>query len=118
MKKENFFYLIIILTILIARLSVIIFPNKSLYINGIHIHHLWYGVILILVAVFLKNYKEVKFYCHAIGIGLITDELVFIVVLGGEINLYFNTISILGMIILLLIIYQFRKKIIKFLGLT
>lgn len=80
--KILFFNLTVLLTILISRIVVLIHdPNPFLF--GYELHHFYYGlVLLIIINLFMlfghRNYK-IHLILSGIGIGLILDELLFVI---------------------------------------
>jgi len=116
-KKGNLFYLIIILTILVMRISLFLLPpNTHVRVLGIVIHHFWFGILLIGIGLIIPKKKEyIKIFAYAIGVGLIIDELIFMVLGAGTDRQYWALPSMLGMIIILLVIFPIREKIINFL---
>jgi hypothetical protein len=113
MKKENLFYLIFLFTILIVRLSIIIFPGREVLFL---VHHFWIGFILLLILLIIpKKYKFPRILFLAMGIGLIADELVFIILGAGGDKEYWALPSIAGTIILMSIIYLSRLNLISLL---
>lgn len=90
---------VVVITVLIARLSVIFFPEREVRIFGLVIHHFWYGIIFLVLVFFLP--REMKYLILGIGIGLLLDELIFIIY-GGKNDIdYWAPISSIGTIVLL-----------------
>jgi hypothetical protein len=64
-----------------ARLFVVLFPNTNFMVFGYHIHHLYYGVVLVLLAGSLAlTFKGVRLgrlsaIFYGLGLGIIMDEL-------------------------------------------
>jgi hypothetical protein len=115
MKRENLFCLLIILTIIIARISVIIVPEVDIRFLDIIIHHFWFGVILLFIGLIISKKKEyLKIFLYGIGIGLIIDQLVFMILGAGKDKQYWALPSLLGTIIITIIIWKFRLKITNF----
>ena len=117
MKKENLFYLIVVLTILAIRLSKFFFlQNVHLIVSGIVIHHFWIGFVSLIFGFLIpKKMKISKILLYAIGMGLIIDELVFMVFGGGLDIDYWKLQSVIGAVFIATIIFPFRKKIEEFL---
>ena len=117
MKKYNLFYLIVVLTILIMRLSkLILLQNVHFIIAGIVIHHFWLGFIFLFVGFFIpKKWKFGKILLYGTGTGLVIDELVFMILGGGLDTEYWELPSVIGAIFVAIIVYLFRKKIEEFL---
>jgi len=111
-EKPNMLYLAVLLTVLLTRIYVILTPYH-LRINGAIIHHFWIGVILFGISLLIsKKYEKTKVVTLGIGIGLIIDEFVYIILGGQEFSQYWAWPSILGAVILLIILYIFRKKLV------
>ena len=114
MKKESFFYLLFILTILSVRILVMVFPEIDLNVSGVIIHHFWFGVILIFLVFLIPKQKiYLKMLFLGLGGGLILDELVFILLGAGNDKEYWALPSLIGTVIFTMIVYPFRKKIIN-----
>jgi len=64
------FFLIFLGTIIVTRL--VLLPQRILYprIFGYHVHHFVYGIVLVVIALFLSN-----LFLYAVGLGLFVDEL-------------------------------------------
>ena len=78
------------------------------------LHHLYYGVLLILIVLLVdRKLHHVLLIPFSIAIGLIADELTFLLPLiyseGKE--AYFSFPSVFGIIILILLIFIFRDQI-------
>jgi hypothetical protein len=89
-----------------VRILVLIVQEKSLMILGYEIHHMYPGIILVLISgfsrFFSKNWKINNFdlTIFAIGTGLIIDEAIFLIFTRGNHSDYFSLISNLGAIVL------------------
>lgn len=110
MKKENIFYLILILTIIVARLLILIFPEVDIKFFDIVVHHFWLGIVLMIFGWLVSN-ENVKLYFLGIGFGLVIDQIVFIILGAGKDQEYWALPSLLGMVILVVAIYFVRAKI-------
>lgn len=114
MKRSNIFYLIFVLTILAIRLEVFLFPTNKIIVDGIRINHFWIGVIFILIVLFLlKNYNLFKMVLFSIGLGIVADELIFMILGDRTINAYWSVYSITGLIISMVIVFIFREKLLS-----
>jgi len=116
MKRENLFYLILIATILITRISIIIVPEVNIKFLDIVIHHFWFGVILMIIGLIIPKQKVYpKILLYGIGAGLIIDQLIFMILGAGKDKEYWALPSLLGTIIIALVIYPIRTKVTNFL---
>ncbi len=116
MKRENLFYLVLIATILIARISIMIVPEVDIKFLDIVIHHFWFGVILMIIGLIIPKQKVYpKILLYGIGTGLMIDQLIFMILGAGKDKEYWALPSLLGTIIIILIIYPIRTKFTNFL---
>lgn len=80
--KITFFLAIIILTIVITRLFVVLIHNPNPSIFGFEIHHLDYGIALLmwtsLLVIFGKRKHISHLILYGISFGLILDDIWFI----------------------------------------
>ncbi len=110
------FYLILIATILIVRISIIIVPEVDIKFLDIVIHHFWFGIILMIIGLVIPKQKVYpKIFLYGIGAGLIIDQLIFMILGAGKDKEYWALPSLLGTIIIALVIYPIRTKITNFL---
>jgi hypothetical protein len=111
MKNGNFLYLITLATVFISRLSVIISPNTDTVIFGTIIHHFWYGFIFIILGLLVPVPKKLlKTLFYGIGLGLVIDQLFFMLLGAGGDYEYWKLASLVGPIIILFIFFFFRNK--------
>jgi len=112
------FLIILIATITITRILTII-QDPNVIIRGFELHHFYYGLTILIIASILMLYRRSNFQTNimltGIAIGLIIDELIF--VMGKMPNgQYFSTwpsVIVLVIIILLItefIFYKTKKK--------
>jgi hypothetical protein len=114
MLSENIFYLIVIITILLTRLSILIVPEVDITFFNFVIHHFWFGVILFLIGFFIPN-NNIKIWFFGIGIGLIIDQFVFMILGAGKDKEYWAIFSVTGVILLSAILFFIRKRLISYL---
>lgn len=116
MKKENIFYLLVLLTVLIIRISIFLIPEVTIKIFGLTAHHFWFGLALILIGIFIPKKKDILriIFC-SVGIGLFIDQLMFMILGAGMDKEYWALPSLISALFLLLIIFPFRKKMTGFL---
>ena len=69
MKEKQRFLLVFLLTILITRIIVFFIPRTS-FIYTDQFHHSYFGFMLLIVYIFIKNY-----YLLAVSLGLIIDQI-------------------------------------------
>ena len=112
MKRSDLFGLIMILTILIIRVSILVVPEVDMKIFDIVIHHFLIGIILVLIGILIPKQKDyLKIFIYAIGIGLIIDQAVFMILGAGMDKEYWALPSLIGTGVLAGIVFFFRNKI-------
>lgn len=114
MQRKDVFYLITVLTVVAIRTEVFLFPARQLVVYGVLVHHFWIGVALILLAVVLsKKYSTAVTVLSSIGLGLVADELIFMLLGGGTVHDYWSIYSVWGVIVVMVIIFIFRRSTIN-----
>ncbi len=110
MTKGNAFFLSVFITIIVARLSVVLFPESDIYIFGLNFHHFWTGLIIILLSLFLiKTKSSLGIIIFGIGAGLVSDQLVFMLLGGGGDKEYWSFIPTSSVLIIICIVFRVRK---------
>lgn len=113
MKRDALFSLTLIATMLVVRMSVFWFPQRHLVIDGTLIHHFWIGIVLVLAVILIpKHYPRLAIVLSALGLGLVADELAYIVLGDGAVRQYWSIPSIAGAVIIAALLVVFRKKFI------
>ncbi len=111
MKKEDYFYLVVVLTVVFERFLVFIYPSH-LIIGGLLIHHFWVGLLLGFFGFLISSkYFILRFLLLVIGLGLMIDEFVFMILGGGSFPEYWSSFSVISVIVLLTILFYFRKEV-------
>ncbi len=128
--RNTGFYVLLgaVSAILLARLYVYLGGNLSLGYDGITFHHIFLGIIIVLVSgmVFFsfndyihknRKFMNILGFIFGFGAGLITDEANFLISIGHYYNLsnYYKPINLyvdLAFIILigLLFVYSFFRE--------
>jgi len=115
MKKGNSFYFFFILTILIIRITIIFIPNVDVKLSNFVIHHLVFGfLILIFYLFFIKHRKWIDSLVIGSGLGLIIDQVIFVLLSAGGDEEYWALPSLIGVIVLAMLIFFIRKHIVKY----
>ena len=115
-------------TFIIARVSVVfIIPQLHLFIKGYHIHHFYYGVILLIISNWVSILKQEEKW-HRLsailfgsGLGLMADEIGLMLTCGTALmdcdyhtRITFDIIIIIFLLLLNIIYFlPFWKAIIK-----
>ncbi len=108
-----------ILSFIVARSFTYLYPNVVLIGGGLHIHHFWFGLILLAVGGWLGisyTQKEIDMLAaiiYGVGGGLIADELGLLLTLGD----YYSELTWTALLLLLsfiatmVLINRYRKSI-------
>jgi hypothetical protein len=108
-----------ILAFLVARTFTTFFPSRVIITSGIHIHHFWFGIILLAVGGWLginSRQKDVDLAAailYGVGGGLIVDEVGLLLTFGD----YWTELTwgilvvMLSVISVLILITRYRKQI-------
>ena|SRR3989338_8728598 len=106
-RWHNFklFLLIFVSTIIFFRLIVSIIGNTSLYIFGTEFHHLFFGVILLMITGFIRFFStneklnRLDLILFGVGTGMVVDQFVYIIFTLGDHLSYFSAVSLYGAIV-------------------
>ncbi len=108
-----------ILSFIVARSFTYLYPNVVLVGGGLHIHHFWFGLILLAVGGWLGisyTQKEIDMLAaivYGVGGGLIADELGLLLTLGD----YYSELTwtalllLISIITMLVLVNKYRKSI-------
>ena len=124
-SKEKFsnlriFFLVFIATIIFYRVAVILIGDRSVYIFDTEIHHLYFGIIFLIISGFIRFFStnerlnKLDLIAFSIGTGTVIDEFIYIIFTPGDHYSYYSNVSIFGMIIstvvlIILLYFIFRR---------
>ncbi len=108
-----------ILAFLVARTFTTLFPSQVIITSGIHIHHFWFGIILLAVGGWLGiNYrnKDIEIAAailYGVGGGLIVDEVGLLLTFGDYWTglTWVILVLMLAVISVLILLTRYRKQI-------
>ena len=112
-------FLAFIASFLTARGFATLNPGTVVVTGGIHFHHFWYGLILIVASGGLgivhndPRFRRVYAVLFGLGGGLVGDEVGLLLTLGNYdsvLTLYFFVIVVSGGVLLTLL-YRYRKEL-------
>ena len=113
MDRANLFFIVFLAAIIAIRLFVFLFPEQKLRILGTVIHHFWIGVILVVIALLLTSFSY-RWILLALGLGLVADELVYMLLGAGPVlTKYWSIYSVSGAIVNSAIVFLLRQKIVN-----
>jgi hypothetical protein len=113
-----------ILSFIVARTFTTFFPSTVLISNGIHIHHFWFGILLLAVSGWLGiSYNDVDAdrlaaILYGAGGGLIIDEVGLLLTFGDYwTNLTYTILTVVVTLVIVLILFNsYRQTIIREFG--
>jgi len=116
MKKSMKFFLIVVATVIVLRFILAFVPASSFVYNDFY-HHVYIGVLLLFVLAFYNyQFHHKLFYLFAIALGLIVDELVYLLpifVAMPSKESYFSWVSFASLIVGLIILYLLKDLIVR-----
>ncbi len=101
-KRTSIFISSLLITLIVLRIFLSIFPSANLDIGKYNIHHLFVGAFLIIVAVIFFVFDIVNNFLIVLAgfsSGLILDEIVYLIATDGSDASYLTAVSLLGVII-------------------
>lgn len=104
------FFLIFLITIIVTRIALFLCPIASPTVKGFRIHHWMYGIFLIVLGIVLSS-----IVLYAIGLGLFVDELTYILIGGTSHKDNYSTVSLVGTVIFIIIVYIFQLPLLAIL---
>ena len=111
MDKGNVFFLVFILTILVIRTSIFLFPEQKIRISEIVIHHFWIGLVFVLIALLLKGFES-DWVLFSVGLAMVADELIYMILGAGPVSNYWNIYSVSGAVLNSVIVFILKNRII------
>ena len=105
---SNQFFLIFLVTILITRLFLFLRPIPAPTIGKFRTHHYMFGILGIFIGFFMH-----WLVIYAIGWGLFVDELTYLLIKGKNHEDNYSTISLMGTLIFIILIFIFRNSLVN-----
>jgi len=110
MRRENLFYLLVLIAIAIVRIDVYLIPNVDIVLWGFVIHHYFFGIVTFASGLFFDGEGAWRMLFFAAGLGLVIDELTFLFLGGGGDVVYWGISSLLGTALFVIILYPLRHR--------
>ncbi len=101
------FFLLFLVTILVTRIFVFLFPIPSPTIGKLRTHHYIFGVAGILVGLLIHSV-----IIYSIGFGLFIDELTYLIIGGKTHRDNYSKISLFGTLFFVILVFLFRDFIV------
>ncbi len=103
----NYFFLIFLITIIITRVVIFFYPIPSPTIGKFRLHHYMYGILGIIIGLFLNS-----IIVYAIGLGLFIDELTYVLMNGKTHEDNYSKISLIGTLFFVILIFFLRNYLV------
>ena len=112
-SDEKTFVAAFLATVIISRL-MLYFTSAGNMLWRDNLHHLHFGIVLVVISLFcLKVFEYDMVVPFAVGLGMIADELIFLLPFfygTGAKQYYFGIPSILGAVSLSVLVFAYRKR--------
>ena len=105
---ESSFFAIFLLTVVLTRLFLYINPLPAPTFNGIRTHHYMYGIVGVILGLTVASLPT-----FAIGMGLFTDELTFVLMGGKTHHDNYWTVSLIGTAVFAGLVFLARRFLVK-----
>ncbi len=116
-KKENIFILFFFATILIERIILLLTSAQNWqWFDKMHHIYLGIGIVFILM-LYNRKFGHHLIIPFAIGLGLIADEIIFLIPFfykDGDKSDYFGIVSLIGTILIIILVLVLRKNILNY----
>jgi len=106
---NDYFFLIFLITVIITRLFLFLYPLPAPTVGKFRIHHYMYGIIGIVIGLAAHS-----ILIYAIGFGLFVDELTYIIIRGKSHEDNYSAVSLLGTLFLIVVIFVLRDYLVLF----
>ena len=103
----NQFFTIFLGTIVITRIFLFLKPIPAPTIQGFRMHHWMYGLIGVLIALVIHSIP-----LYAIGLGLFTDELTYILIGGKTHKDNYSKSSLSGTILFIVAVFFLKDYLV------
>jgi hypothetical protein len=100
----NYFFIIYVLTVLVTRIFLFLYPTPAPTIGSFRTHHYMFGIAGIIIGLFLRSIA-----IYAVGIGLFVDELSFLLIKGKSHSDNYSGMSLLGTVIFVIVGYFLKR---------
>ena len=104
---SNYFFLVFVVTVIIVRLFLFLYPFSAPTIKGFRIHHYMYGIIGIIIGLIIHSIN-----LSAIGLGLLVDELTYIIIRGKDHKDNYSIVSLFGTLLFVIAVFVFRDYLV------
>ncbi len=110
---QDSYFLFTMLTILLTRFFVYMFPKPSPTIKNFRTHHWMFGLVFTIFLFLIKTFYT-NIYLLAIGMGIFFDEIGFILLKGKTHEDNYSPSSFIILFCFLVFLFLFRETIVHF----
>lgn len=107
MSKPQLFFSIFIITIIVTRLFLFLYPTSSPTIGDFRTHHYMFGIVVAIIGILLKNISV-----YAVGFGLFIDELGYLLIGGTTHADNYSASSLILLGVFVVLVYMGRQHLI------
>ncbi len=111
MQYSIYFLIAYIATVLLTRIATYLKPQTRFTLKQTAIHHFWLGIALLLVSLVFTGLIRVLIF--AVGLGFVVDELLFMILGGGDAKRYWSKKSMVGALLFSVIVIGYHASILK-----
>jgi hypothetical protein len=108
----SYLFLVFAVTVLITRVFLYFHPKASPTVGGFRLHHYIYGIVGIVLGMAFSFLT-----LFAIGLGLFVDELAFLLMGGKTHEDNYSTISLLGTLFFVIVVFLTQSYLLDFFNL-
>lgn len=113
MTLDDRYFLVVMITIILIRVLVYLFPKPSPTVKNFRIHHWMYGLLCTCI-LFSFSHFYTNIYLLAISNGIFLDEIGFILMRGKTHEDNYSPKSFMILLLFILLVFILRENIINF----
>jgi len=107
------YFLFTMMTIILTRVWVYLFPKSSPTIKNFRTHHWMYGLLGTIILFLISNLYT-NIYLLSISMGIFLDEIGFIVIRGKTHEDNYSPQSFMILMLFIVLLFMFRETIVDF----
>lgn len=113
MALDDRYFLVVMITIILIRVLVYLFPKPSPTVKNFRIHHWMYGLLCTCILFSISHFYS-NIYLLAISNGIFLDEIGFILMRGKTHEDNYSPKSFMILLLFILLVFILRENIINF----
>ena len=107
-RMSDYFSIIFVLTIVVTRVVLLVWPISSPTVMDLRLHHYMYGVVGIVVGLLVHSVAV-----YAVGFGLFVDELAYVLMGGRTHAENYSALSLCGTVFFALAAIAIRHYLLR-----